>query len=512
MGAGLWIRANDTVTPNTFQPPCNKLVATLATTQTESFTLSTNFVIHWFRQDLRITDNPSLSAAARQSTVLPIYILDDHNCGEYSLGAASRWWLHHSLIALNKSLKHNLYIYRGDPKKILIDLIRKHDVKAIYWNRCYEPWQLKRDKQIRNILNKEKISLEEFNGSLLWEPWDTLKADGTPYKVFTPYYKNACANGSPPRIPISKPLKITFSKSEKNNLTIDELGLLTKHQWHKKLHADWQPGELNAQNRLHDFINHKLTHYKTGRDFPALDSVSRLSAHLHFGEISPLQAWYGVKSVEASDGQEHFIRELAWREFSYHLLYYFPKLPKQNLQSKFDAFPWSDNKDYLLCWQKGQTGHPLVDAGMRQLWQTGYMHNRIRMVTGSFLVKNLLLHWHHGAQWFWDCLIDADLANNSASWQWIAGCGADAAPYFRVFNPSTQGQKFDPDGEYTRQFVPELAKLPNKYLFNPWEAPKDILQKAGVELGKNYPFPIVDLKLSRIRALDAYKTIRNNNA
>ena len=261
-------------------------------------------------------------------------------------------------------------------------------------------------------------------------------------------------------------------------------------------------------NRLHDFIDHGLANYKSGRDFPALKNVSRLSPHLHFGEISPIQVWYAVKSVQHSEHQASFLSELGWREFSYNLLYHFPTLPKKNLQHKFDHFKWQKNKSLLRSWQRGQTGYPLVDAGMRELWQTGYMHNRVRMVVGSFLVKNLLLHWHHGERWFWNCLVDADLANNSASWQWVAGCGADAAPYFRVFNPSTQGKKFDPTGEYTRKFVPELAALPDKYLYTPWQAPKDVLQKAGIELGNNYPAPVVDLDQSRIRALDVYQNVK----
>lgn len=471
--------------------------------------MNNSIVIHWFRQDLRITDNPALFAAAKQGNVLPIYILDEKNADEYCMGGASRWWLHHSLLALNKSLKGKLAVYKGDPKNILIDLVEEHNVKAVNWNRCYEPWRIARDKKIKKVLEAHNTEAKSFNGSLLWEPWEVLKKDRTPYKVFTPYYRKTCLSVISPRMPLPKPAKLNLYEDKTNNLSIDDLDLLPVIKWDKKLEPYWKIGEQGAQKRLEKFTANRLENYKQGRNYPALNTVSRLSPHLHFGEISPNQTWYTAKKNEESDDLDHFLSEMGWREFSHSLLYHFPELPRKNLQSKFDNFPWLENEEYLHCWQKGQTGHPLVDAGMRELWQTGYMHNRVRMVVGSFLVKNLLLHWHHGEKWFWNCLLDADLANNSASWQWIAGCGADAAPYFRVFNPSTQGQKFDPEGEYTRRFVPELKELPNKYLFSPWEAPEDILQKAGVKLGENYPQPIVDLKLSRLRALDAFQTLKN---
>jgi deoxyribodipyrimidine photo-lyase len=470
--------------------------------------LKKSILIHWFRQDLRITDNPALYEAAKQGDVLPIYILDDANAGEHRMGGASRWWLHYSLLALNKSLKGKLSVYIGDPKKILIDLVEEHNIKAVHWNRCYESWRIARDKKIKKALEAHNTSSQSFNGSLLWEPWEVLKKDATPYKVFTPYYRNGCLNTPSPRALLSKPSKLKLFADSLNNLSIDDLNLLPNIKWDKQLESHWQIGEIAAQKKLDKFTSNRLENYKQGRDFPALDSVSRLSPHLHFGEISPNQAWYAAKSSEENDDLDHFLREMGWREFSHSLLYHFPKLPRKNLQAKFDNFPWLENKEYLKCWQTGQTGHPLVDAGMRELWQTGYMHNRVRMVVGSFLVKNLLLHWHHGEKWFWDCLLDADLASNSASWQWIAGCGADAAPFFRVFNPCTQGQKFDPGGEYTRRFVPELKAMPDKFLFNPWEAPSDVLQEAGVALGMHYPKPIVDIKFSRERALRSYKSLQ----
>ena len=470
--------------------------------------MAKDIIIHWFRQDLRIQDNPSLFEAANNGVVLPVYILDDKNADEYSMGAASRWWLHYSLQALDKSLKGKLAVYSGDPKKILIDLVEEHNVKAVYWNRCYEPWRIARDKKIKKALEVHNTEAHSFNGSLLWEPWKILKKDDTPYKVFTPYYRKGCLQAASPRAPLPKSEKLKLFKDENNNTSIDELNLLPTIQWDKQLEPHWKIGEVSALKKLENFTSNRLENYKQGRNYPALHTVSRLSPHLHFGEISPNQAWYAAKNNEESDDLDHFLSEMGWREFSHSLLYHFPDLPRKNLQSKFDNFPWLNNKEYLSCWQQGQTGHPLVDAGMRELWQTGYMHNRVRMVVGSFLVKNLLLHWHHGERWFWDCLLDADLANNSASWQWIAGCGADAAPYFRVFNPSTQGEKFDAEGEYTRHFVPELKEMPNKYLFKPWDAPDEVLHAAGVKLGIDYPHPIVDLKLSRVRALDAFQAIK----
>lgn len=471
--------------------------------------LSENIIIHWFRQDLRISDNPSLVEAALEGHVLPIYILDDINSGEHKMGSSSRSWLHSSLSALDKSLEGKLSVYIGEPEQIILDLVCKYNVKGVFWNRCYEPWQIVRDQQIKATLAARSIEARSFKGSLLWEPWEVLKKDATPYKVFTPYYRKGCLQASPPKVPFPKPSNMSLHIDLDNKLRINDLDLLPKIRWDQGLLAHWQVGETHAQLKLDKFIENHFKHYKIARDFPALDAVSRLSPHLHFGELSPNQVWHAAKNNEATDDLDHFLSELGWREFSYSLLYQFPDLPSNNLQPKFDRFPWLENEEYLRSWQTGQTGHPLVDAGMRELWQTGYMHNRIRMVVGSFLVKNLLLHWHHGEAWFWDCLFDADLAVNSASWQWIAGCGADAAPYFRVFNPSTQGYKFDPEGEYTRRFVPELKHIPDKYLFRPWEAPDDILHNAGVKLGDNYPYPIVDLKQSRLSALEAFQSLKN---
>ena len=465
--------------------------------------------IVWFRQDLRITDNPALHAAAASGPILPLYILDDSNAADAQMGGTSRVWLHHALNALNRSLDGHLQVFRGNPLTILNTLCQTHAIKNIFWNRCYEPWRIKRDTDIKQTLSAQSIHVQSFNGSLLWEPWDVLKKDGTPYKVFTPFYRKGCLTKPSPRAPLPAPSAFEFLETPQSENTADSLSLLPSLDWHKSVSADWDISEAGAQTRLNRFLEHAIHDYKNGRNLPSKTGVSRLSAYLHFGQISPNQVWHATLDAQPTDGVDVYQSELGLREFSYSLLYHFPQLPKDNLQPRFDAFPWIMNENHLNAWQRGLTGYPIVDAGMRELWQTGYMHNRVRMIVGSFLVKNLLIHWHHGEAWFWDCLFDSDLASNSASWQWIAGCGADAAPYFRIFNPITQGEKFDADGRYTRRYVPELADLPDKYLFQPWSAPAEVLQRANVILGKNYPQPIVDLKSSRQRALDAYQQTRH---
>lgn len=463
--------------------------------------------IYWFRQDLRLEDNPALLHAAEHD-LLPIYILDDDSADEHRMGGASRWWLHHVLNSLNDQLDGKLQLYIGNPLDTLKQLIKQHQIEVVYWNRCYEPWRIKRDKAIKEHLVQNNVEVHSFNGSLLWEPWENLKADGSPYKVFTPFFKKGCLGAPPPRRPLEKPEIINFIANISSGASLSELNLLPKINWDKQLEPHWNISEKGAHQFLESFLENGLINYKNGRNFPALNSTSRLSPYLHFGQISPNQAWYAVHEKPLDENVVHFQSELGWREFSYSQLYHFPHLPRQNLQAKFDRFPWVKNDQGLLAWQKGLTGYPIVDAGMRELWQTGYMHNRVRMIVGSFLVKNLLIHWHEGEKWFWDCLVDADLANNSASWQWVAGCGADAAPYFRIFNPITQGQKFDPEGEYTKKYIPELNLLPAKYLYNPWEAPKEVLEKANVRLGETYPNPIVDIKSSREEALEAFAKLK----
>lgn len=460
--------------------------------------------IVWFRQDLRLTDNPALYEAVKNGgDIIPVYILDDDNAGEFKMGAASRVWLHHSLTSLNNALDGHLVLLKGDAFKTLIDFAQKEEVSSIYWNRCYEPWRIKRDKRIKETLSDLDIEARSYNGSLLWEPWEVVKkSDNLPYKVFTPFYTKGCMDAAEPRKPLPKPKSISYAKA--NGVSLNDLKLLpTKPRWDKGIVEHWSIGEDGAFKALDRFIRNGLNDYKEGRDYPARDNISRLSPHLHFGEISPNQCWHTAKQHTGVNA-ETFLKELGWREFSYNLLYHFPAIPRKNFQPRFDHFPWDKNPKALLAWQKGQTGYPIVDAAMRELWATGYMHNRARMIVGSFLAKHLLLYWHEGEAWFWDTLFDADLANNSASWQWIAGSGADAAPYFRIFNPVTQGEKFDADGDYVRRWVPELKDLPNKFLHKPWEASPLELQAAGVTLGKTYPKPIVDHAAARQRALDAF--------
>ncbi|MCB1670580.1 MAG: deoxyribodipyrimidine photo-lyase [Pseudomonadales bacterium] len=473
--------------------------------------MSPSLSIFWFRQDLRILDNPALTAAAARGRVLPVYILDEAHPGPWRLGGASRWWLHRSLQALNQALDNQLWIFAGDPLTVIRELISRHGADAVYWNRCYEPWQRDRDRDIKQTLREQDVAVSSYNGSLLWEPWEVLKADGTPYRVFTPFFTKGCLQGPAPRSPESRPPELQLLPCTQSKQRIEELALLPTVDWYRVMATQWQPGETGAAQRLESFLETGLDQYRKGRDYPALEAVSRLSPHLHWGEISPNQVWHRIRQETLSRGLEeqgeHYLRELGWREFSYSLLYHFPELPRRNLQQKFDAFPWRNDAESLRAWSSGMTGYPIVDAGMRELWQTGYMHNRVRMIVASFLVKNLMIHWHQGEEWFWDCLLDADLANNSASWQWVAGCGADAAPYFRIFNPVTQGQKFDPEGHYVRRFIPEIAALPDRHLHDPSAAPEPVLTAAGIELDSTYPRAIVDLKDSRNRALEAFQSL-----
>ena len=524
-----------------------------------------DLVICWFRQDLRLSDNPALTAARERGRVLPVYILDDGNAGEFAMGAASRWWLHRSLESLGRSLNGALRLYRGDASSILPELAECLDVRGVYWNRCYEPWRIERDARIKERLGAAGVEARSFNGSLLWEPWTVCKGDGAPYWVFTPYYRRGCLGREPPRAPLPAPVGLEFftftdegagpaggtagparpagelelgrprqtadgpwkpaagkpagperpaaglESGLPGGLELEELGLPAEEIWAEKIASHWTVGEEGARRRLKAFIEEGLGHYKGGRDLPAKPYVSRMSPHLHFGEVSPNQLWYAVRGMGDDEHIDHYCSELGWREFSYYQLYHHPDLPRVNLQAKFNRYPWRDNAEALEAWKRGRTGIPLVDAGMRELWQTGYMHNRVRMVVASFLVKNLGIHWHWGEEWFRDTLVDADLASNSAGWQWVAGCGADAAPFFRIFNPVLQGRKFDPEGRYIRRFVPEIASLPAKHLFDPWNAPPGVLDDAGIELGVTYPRPLIDLGESRRAALAAYSGLRGND-
>ncbi|WP_114009327.1 cryptochrome/photolyase family protein [Cohaesibacter intestini] len=472
----------------------------------------TEIAIHWFRQDLRLGDNPALTKAVEAGALLPIFILDDEAAGDHSVGGARRWWLHKSLEDLNRQLHGHLRLYRGKAEEIVPRLAALYGAKCVSWTRCYEPWRIKRDKAIAEQLKSMGCENLRLNGSLLWEPWTISKADKTPYRVFTPFFRKGCLQAPPPPEPIAAPEGIDYcaAKADDGAVALDTLGLMPSIPWHKEMDSLWDVSEAGALDVLETFLSGGLKGYKEGRNFPAKRHVSRLSPYLANGQISPNQIWHAASDVgddAPSNDLDHFRSELAWREFSYHLLFHNPDLPHQPLQEKYKAFDWVDAPGWLTAWQQGQTGIPIVDAGMRELWRTGYMHNRVRMIVGSFLVKNLRLDWRLGEAWFWDCLLDADLANNSASWQWISGCGADAAPYFRVFNPVLQGEKFDKAGDYTRHYVPELADLPDKFLFKPWDAPLLVLKEAGVSLGKTYPMPIVDLKQSREAALLAFQAL-----
>ena len=469
----------------------------------------------WFRQDLRLRDNPALIAALASGSILPVYVLDDESAGAWRRGAASRCWLHRSLEALNDSLHGKLWVLQGNASEVIPAFAAKHGVTSVHWNRGYEPWRIARDKRIKQTLIDMEVAVLSHAGTLLWEPWHNLKKDGTPYKVFTPYYRNGLAT-QPAPVPAATvnlaELSAALQDCAQPKTKIDSLDLLPAVDWHKSMLSHWTPGEAGAQSQLANFLEAGIEDYREGRDFPARMSVSRLSPHLHFEEISPNEAAFAANQSgqRGHESQaEHFVRELVWREFSYYLLYHFPSLTDVNMKSEFDRFPWLDEAELRSAWQRGMTGYPIIDAGMRELYTTGYMHNRVRMIVASFLIKNLMQDWRHGERWFWDCLVDADLASNSCSWQWVAGSGADAAPYFRIFNPVTQSQKFDPDGEYIRRFVPELATLPAKYLHDPSAAPAMELSLAGIELGKDYPAAIVDLKQTRERALTAYKTLRD---
>ena len=462
----------------------------------------------WFRHDLRLEDNPALFAAAASGTVLPIYILDDANAGDWKMGGASRWWLHHSLCRLNRALGDRLWVLSGDAEAELAGLCASLPIKKVVWNRCYEPWRRQRDARVEQTLDKRGIQFNSFKGSLIWEPSEALKANGMPYGVFTPFYRNLLLK-KPDNSFLTKPPNMILADCSQPDDRIEALELKPRIPWEAEFHDHWTPGEQGALHQLDRFLQRGLENYKAKRDFPAISGVSALSPHLHFGEVSPLRVWNEAQTTAADSNPEPWLRQVCWREFSYHMLWHHKHMCDANLNTHFNRFPWGVDRDLLRRWQQGMTGYPLVDAGMRELWRTGTMHNRVRMVTASFLTKNLMIHWLEGARWFWDCLVDADLANNSFGWQWVAGCGADAAPYFRIFNPITQSRKFDPAGEYLRHWLPELRRLSDRHIHAPWEANSQELTKAGVSLDENYLAPIVDLRASRQQALHAWQMLRS---
>ncbi|PWE18025.1 deoxyribodipyrimidine photolyase [Marinicauda salina] len=470
--------------------------------------------IVWFRQDLRLADNPALLAACESGRpVLPVYVLDDETPGDWRPGGASRWWLHHSLADLDRALQNKgarLHLRKGPADRVIRELVEQTGAGAVYWNRCYEPFATERDARLKAALKEAGVEARSFNGSLLAEPWEIATKDGGPYRVFTPFWKALQARGAPPA-PAPEPGSIEHYAAHGSD-ELDAWGLLpTRPDWAGGLRKTWTPGEAGAQTRLEAFIESALDDYSEGRNRPDRESTSRLSPHLHCGEISPRQVWTAVDAAAAPPDANAaaFLSEIGWREFSHHLLHHFPRFPDANFQSKFDAFPWRDGDEAFRAWTRGETGFPIVDAGMRQLWETGWMHNRVRMIVASFLVKDLMIDWRKGEAWFWDTLVDADLANNAAGWQWTAGSGADAAPFFRIFNPITQGRKFDPDGAYVRRWVPELGEMPADLIHAPWEADSVTLAGAGVRPGETYPDPIVDHGEARKRALAAFNALKD---
>ena len=474
--------------------------------------LKTAPVIVWFRKDLRLSDNLALLAAVEHGgPVIPVYIREK-SAGP--LGGAQEWWLHHSLAALSSSLekaRSSLVLASGDAERILRDLISETGADTVLWNRGYDPTGMATDKALKQKLRDDGLTVRSFSGQLLHEPSRLQTKSGGPYRVYTPFWR-ALEGGEEPHAPVDPPKSLKapelWPKSEK---LADWKLLPTKQDWEKDFSDIWTPGETGALDKLDDFIDGALKGYEEGRDFPAKPATSLLSPHLAAGEISPAAVWHATKGLSrhiASNDISRFRKEIVWREFCYHLLFHFPELGEKNWNDSFDAFSWRDDEKSFKAWTRGMTGYPIVDAGMRQLWQHGTMHNRVRMIVASFLIKHLLIDWRKGEKWFRDTLVDADPASNAANWQWVAGSGADASPFFRIFNPILQGEKFDGDGDYVRRFGPELEKLERKYIHKPFEAPKDALKKAGIELGKTYPLPIVDHGKARERALAAYAAVK----
>jgi len=461
--------------------------------------------IVWFRHDLRLSDNPALTRALETGHgIVPVFVLDEETEGVRPLGAASRWWLHHSLQALDLSLRRlgsQLILRRGPAGSVLGELATECRAASVFWNRAYDQGSRERDTRLKKELSGRGLAVESFKANLLFEPWEITTQSGGPFKVFTPFWRSCRAATAPAgTLPAPKGLPAPDNWPASEPLSSWRM-LPTSPDWAGGMRAAWTPGEDGARQRLTQFLDCALQDYRDARDRPAVEGTSRLSPHLAFGEISPRQIWQAATTRGASAATEKFLSEVGWREFAYHLIFHNGDLAERNFRPEFDAFPWADPDEALAAWQGGRTGYPIVDAGMRELWATGWMHNRVRMIAASFLTKDLLIDWRQGERWFWDTLVDADLANNATGWQWVAGCGADAAPYFRVFNPVLQGEKFDPDGDYVRHWVPELADVPRDAIHRPWEAavPTDV-----------YPARIVEHGAARDRALAAFQSIRKS--
>ncbi|MBT7110436.1 MAG: deoxyribodipyrimidine photo-lyase [Proteobacteria bacterium] len=469
-------------------------------------------VIVWLRQELRLKDHPALEAAgANGRPVILCFIRNTATDRSWLPGAASCWWLHQSLREISQKVQNaggKIVLRSGNPAEEITKISIESGASAVYWTNAIEPSDRKDELLLRAELEKNAIGSEGFEGNLLFDPSEIKSQSGTPFRVFTPFWKN-CLKTRVKMRTVQKSSMPVFSQNSLKSESLDSWNFFPKRpNWAREFNSVWQPGEDGGQAALSNFVG-RATDYEQDRNYPAKDNTSRLSPYLHFGNISAAQAFSATDQQNlTNEGALSFQRELGWREFCAHLLIHFPQMPEKSFKPEFSEFPWIEDYNALAAWQKGCTGFPIVDAGMRQLWQTGWMHNRVRMVAASVLVKHLLVHWKHGQQWFWDTLVDADLASNSAGWQWVAGCGADAAPYFRVFNPVLQGQKFDPDGNYIKQWVPELMDLPKKYLHTPWLAPAEVLKNANLDIGKNYPAPLIEPDVGRKRALNALAQLK----
>ena len=475
----------------------------------------------WFRQDLRVADNPALAAAlAGGGPVVPVYILAGDEEGLWRPGGAARWWLHHSLAKLDDDLRRRgsqLILRTGaDTLDELRTLVDACGADRVLWNRRYEPAVIARDQLIKAALREQGIDTDSYNGALLHEPWTVRTKAGGPFQVFTPFWRHCTALEDPPE-PIAAPTQIPAPSRWPNSASLDDLQLLPRVNWTQGMHEAWTPGSAAAQELLDRFLEESFNDYGTRRDQPSVVGTSRLSPYLHFGNIGPRQIWHATRRHALARGRHttwrtsQFLTEVGWREFAHHLLYHFPQTPEHPLRANYARFPWKRDARAVAAWTRGATGFPIVDAGMRELWHTGWMHNRVRMIAASFLIKDLLINWTEGARWFWDTLVDADLASNTLGWQWVAGCGADAAPFFRIFNPTSQGIKFDPQGIYVRRWVPELAALPDEWIHEPWSAPPQVLAAAGVKLGEHYPQRLVEHNEARLEALKALSAVKRRS-
>jgi deoxyribodipyrimidine photo-lyase len=472
----------------------------------------------WFRQDLRIADNPALNAALEAAApVIPVYVHAPAEEGAWAPGGASRWWLHHGLERLDDDLARvgSRLILRtaDDSLAALSELVRESGATRIVWNRRYEPAIIARDQKIKSALRAAGVETASFNSALLHEPWTVKTRTGGPFQVYTPYWRH-CLGLDDPGDPLPAPARLPAPAHWPASAKLDALGLLPNFDWASGIRSAWAPGSAAAHTLLQRFLAESFEDYAALRDQPGVRGTSRLSPHLHFGEIGPREVWHAARRLALERGRHstwrtsQFLAEIGWREFAYHLLYHFPRTPEQPLRAAYAQFPWRSDRTAASAWARGSTGYPIVDAGLRELWRTGWMHNRVRMIAASFLIKDLLINWTEGARWFWDTLVDADLASNTLGWQWVAGSGADASPFFRVFNPMTQGKRFDPQGIYVRRWIPELTRLPDVFIHQPWTAPPAVLAAAGVTLGGNYPERLVDHEVARRAALEAHSTVK----